>query len=257
MGLSAFQRLGAQVPQESRQPFYFTSVRWKNSHFELWERHLKRLEKSFLSLGPSPKEVQSVLERLNDWKASFSHPEDLGVRIECVVGEDLSADFRPQTRDLNFKAWPNRVKLSFLPVERPLYPGGELKVWAYDKIFQDLEKVQAQGFHDVVYVKKDGQLLDASTSNICLIRDGVLYAARPGPGILHGLYLERFLEVARDLGYTVKRQDLYSSDVESADALMLTNCLKGVRLAEGIEKSYDDSLVWKERIEEIERLMHE
>jgi branched-subunit amino acid aminotransferase/4-amino-4-deoxychorismate lyase len=109
----------------------------------------------------------------------------------------------------------------------------------------------------VVYLKKNGELLDASTSNICLIQDSVLYASVPGPGVLKGLYLERFLQVAQDLGYTVERRNLYQADVESADSLLLTNCLKGVRLAEGIEKSYDDSLLWKARIDEIERLMHE
>lgn len=245
------------MSKESGQALYFTSLRWRNSRFELWERHLERLEKSFVELGVDRVELQEILERLETWKHGFSHEKDVAVRLECILNHDASADFSVYTRELKLKSLPERVKLSFLRVEDPPYPGGELKIWAYDKIFEDLEKVQVQGFHDIVYLKKNGQLLDASTSNICLIQDGVLYAGLPGPGVLKGLYLERFLEIAQNLGYTVKRQNLYAPDVESADGLLLTNCLKGVRLAEGIEKSYDDSLVWKARIDEIERLMHE
>lgn len=245
------------MPREIRQPLYFTSVRWRNSRFELWDSHLERLKKSFLKLGLTSAKLKEVVERINIWKSSFWHQTDLAVRIECILTKNLDGDFRVHTRALNLKSLPERVKLSFRRVDEALYPGGELKIWAYDKIFEDLENAQAQGFHDVVYLKKSGELLDASTSNICIIQDSVLYVAEPGPGILKGLYLERFLQVAHDLGYKVRRQSLYQADVEDADNLLLTNCLKGVRLAEGIEKSYNDTLLWKGRINEIERLMHE
>lgn len=257
MGLGAFQRPGVLVPQESRQPLYFTSVRWKDSRLELWERHLHRLEKSFLELGVSVRETQNALESLQQWAESFTHEKELALRIECDLKQDTKADFRVHKRDLNLKALPNKVKLLFLPVKTAQYPGGELKVWDYESIFQDLEAAQNQGFHDLVYVQQDGRLLDASTSNICLVKNSVFYADLPGPGILRGLYLEKFLEVAQCLGHKVKREHLYQSDLKGADALFLTNCLKGVRLAEGMEKSYDDSLLWKGRLDQIERLMHE
>ena len=76
-----------------------------------------------------------------------------------------------------------------------------------------------RGALEILFVR-DGQALEASTSNFMIVRDGKVIA--PARGILRGITRELTLELARGLGMDVEERDVPLDEVLAADEVFLT-----------------------------------
>jgi branched-chain amino acid aminotransferase len=90
-------------------------------------------------------------------------------------------------------------------------------------------EARAAGFDDVILRGPEGQLSEAPTANLFVIRDGALATPRIEDGILAGITRRHVLELARRLGYEVSEQRLSAEDAHAADEAFL--CGTGLELA--------------------------
>ena len=85
-----------------------------------------------------------------------------------------------------------------------------------------LEAVRA-GYDEALLCTTDGYLAEGSGENLFLVRDGeILMPPMSATGALAGITAASVIQIARDLGYTVRESLLRRSDVYLADEAFLT-----------------------------------
>jgi branched-chain amino acid aminotransferase len=90
-------------------------------------------------------------------------------------------------------------------------------------------EARAAGFDDVILSGPEGQLSEAPTANLFVIRDGTLVTPRVEDGILAGITRRHVLELARRLGHEASERRLSAEDAYAADEAFL--CGTGLELA--------------------------
>lgn len=75
----------------------------------------------------------------------------------------------------------------------------------------------ANGYVEGISLNTDGYLAEASSANLFLVRDGVLYTPPPASSILPGITRDSVMTIARDLGYAVREDMLPREMIYIAD----------------------------------------
>jgi branched-chain amino acid aminotransferase len=84
-------------------------------------------------------------------------------------------------------------------------------------------------FDDLILLNESMQLVEASSSNLFLIRKEELLTPPLSAGCLNGVMRKRLIEVAPNLGLKVVENALNASDLLQADEVFLTNSISGIR----------------------------
>lgn len=221
----------------------FTSMRVTDGQPEFWEDHCERLAGS-IKLSEVWK--KKILELCTSLERSA---------LRLTIQPDQTIEILK--RDLKNKYFSEELKLKVLTVDRPRLIGGKVKRSSYAEVLQDLHKAHEEGFDDLIYVQEQW-VLESSFSNLFMVTaEREIWAPRPRPGILEGIYLKNFLLTAQELGYSVKQAHLTLDQLLQARVLGLSNCLRGLRLATVREKSYDDEEFFSQLTQPIVERMHE
>lgn len=100
-----------------------------------------------------------------------------------------------------------------------------LNYWSRRCMF---ERAVAAGADECVVQSLDGRVLEASRSNLFVVRGGVVLTPSLSdpilPGILRGVVLER----AACSGVVARVEDLGPPDLQNADEIFLTNAVRGI-----------------------------
>jgi branched-chain amino acid aminotransferase len=78
------------------------------------------------------------------------------------------------------------------------------------------------GYDEAILLTDDGYIADGSGENVFVVKDGVLYTPDLSASILPGITRETIVEIAQDLGYTVRERQLIRSDLLIADEVFFT-----------------------------------
>ncbi|QQR89099.1 MAG: aminotransferase class IV [Myxococcales bacterium] len=89
-------------------------------------------------------------------------------------------------------------------------------------------EVKENGHHEAVFLSEEGMLLEGSSSNVFIIKNGVLRTPPLSTGILPGITRTMLIEAARDLGVPVSEQPLYPQDIYTADEAFITSSVREV-----------------------------
>ena len=81
------------------------------------------------------------------------------------------------------------------------------------------------GCEEAVLIR-DGMLTEGSSSNILMVKDGVLFSPKFDERVLRGITCEVVLQVARDSGIEVMQRDIHRPELFNADELWLTSSTK-------------------------------
>jgi branched-chain amino acid aminotransferase len=73
------------------------------------------------------------------------------------------------------------------------------------------------GYDEAILLDQHGFVSEGSGENVFLVRDGELSTPRTQAGCLDGITRNSVITIARDLGYTVREEDLVRSDLYNAD----------------------------------------
>jgi branched-chain amino acid aminotransferase len=77
------------------------------------------------------------------------------------------------------------------------------------------------GYDEAILLTPEGTVADGSGENIFVVRDGVLSTPDLATGILPGLTRDTLIQIAQDLGYTVREKTLIRSDLYLADEVFM------------------------------------
>ncbi|MGM0441320.1 MAG: aminodeoxychorismate synthase component I [Elusimicrobiota bacterium] len=91
----------------------------------------------------------------------------------------------------------------------------------YDK---ELNKARGQGFYDIIFCNKKGQVTEGAITNIYLEKNGVKYTPPVNSGLLNGTLRDKLVKRGE-----VKEKVLYPEDVKDADEVFLSNSVIGLK----------------------------
>lgn len=86
------------------------------------------------------------------------------------------------------------------------------------------QKYSVAGFFDVIFTNTDGQITESAISNIFIQKEGNFYTPPVECGLLNGVYRQEFLAEHSNAFEKI----LYPDDLRSADAIYLTNAIRGM-----------------------------
>jgi branched-subunit amino acid aminotransferase/4-amino-4-deoxychorismate lyase len=108
---------------------------------------------------------------------------------------------------------------------RPAGTGvGPLKTQNYLANILNLRSAQAEGFDEIVYVDEQGRILEGATTNIFVVKNGVLYTPPLALGILPGVIRARLLRTPQA---HAEEKILSLDDLDAADEIVITNSVLG------------------------------
>jgi para-aminobenzoate synthetase/4-amino-4-deoxychorismate lyase len=88
-----------------------------------------------------------------------------------------------------------------------------------------LQAAAAEGFDEVLFLNTRGEVTEGAISNIFLVKAGRWCTPPLESGLLAGVYRRHLLETRPE----IEERVLYQSDLETADAIHLSNAVRGLR----------------------------
>ena len=87
-----------------------------------------------------------------------------------------------------------------------------------------LAKVESvkSGYDEAIMLNEAGYVTDGSGENVFIVREGIISTPRTQAGCLDGVTRNSVMTIARDLGYTVRDEDLVRTDLYNADEAFFT-----------------------------------
>lgn len=103
-----------------------------------------------------------------------------------------------------------------------------LKCASYAENLVALEHAVRLGFEETIFLNNSGNVCEASTSNVFLVKSGTLHTPTLESGCLPGITRATVIELAEKLGIPCAVRDIKAADLHQADELFLTSSIRGV-----------------------------
>lgn len=222
----------------------YETVRTYRGRPFLMERHLARLERSaerlFLEIPGGLERMRVELMKALDAAANDdsyvriiitrgARPGFVNLDIETAGAGTFVIIVRPFT---SFEAacYRDGVDVAVVGVlrtaKRALDP--KIKSGNYLNNILALREARRQGAFECIMPNREGELTECSTSNIFLVKGGVVRTPSLDCGLLDGITRAFVIEIARESGLEVREERLNEDDLMSADEVFLTSSLKEV-----------------------------
>lgn len=216
----------------------FETIAIVDAHPCLWERHYQRLQTGGRRLGISIPTAATLFKEIQQEIGSNSK----GVTKIIITRGEGTRGYRPdpeipETRLVHFSPWPDypsdagSAGVSVRVCNTRL---GSNRALAGIKHLNRLEQVLArrewndQKIIEGLMLDADDHVIEGTMSNIFMLRDGVIHTPDLSECGIEGVTRSLVLDVAAELGKTVNIRPIGLSELQSADALFLTNSLIAV-----------------------------
>ena len=207
------------------------------------DRHLRRLRKGAAQIGLSFdgdvehwRRVMSRLLRRNGLTGADSSLRLTVTRGVDVLGVLLPPE-APSSPTLFLVARPvegaiqerQQAGIGVVTIQwgDPFNPFG---IKSLNYLYHMLAMVRAKerGAHEALFVASDGSVVEAATSNVFSVANGILTTPPEDTGLLPGITREVVIEVARKEGLDVREARLSLDELLAADEAFLTGSVKEV-----------------------------
>jgi branched-chain amino acid aminotransferase len=91
-----------------------------------------------------------------------------------------------------------------------------------------LAEAKRSGAHEAIMCNAEGHVVEGSTSNIFVVRGGVVRTPVLEDGLLDGITRGRVIELCRAAGFPVEETHLLPGDLGGAEEAFLTSSIRGV-----------------------------
>lgn len=91
-----------------------------------------------------------------------------------------------------------------------------------------VHEAKQKGAQEAIVLGRRGQLLEGASSNLFVVKDGVVRTPQPQPGVLVGITRATVLEVCASEGLTVDETELLPEDLYDADEAFITSSIREV-----------------------------
>jgi branched-subunit amino acid aminotransferase/4-amino-4-deoxychorismate lyase len=130
----------------------------------------------------------------------------------------LRVDDAPASLTVNLCPWPRNEKS----------PLAGLKCASYAENLVALDHARRLGFDETIFLNTAGQLCEAATANLFLVKDSVLFTPPLESGCLPGITRGVVIESAARHGISCGQRDLTSADLRAADEVFVTSSIRGL-----------------------------
>ena len=205
------------------------------------DAHWARLERGFAAFGvPAPSRATlrvAVEATLAANGLGTGGRGDARVRVTATPGRgvgrpDLRAAQGPTlivvVEDAPSAPPPARIVVASPRVD-PARPLATAKATSYLVSLLALAEARAAGGDEALLLDPAGQVAEAATSNVFVVRGGAVTTPPLATGALPGVTREAVIEAARDAGIMVRAALVARADIEAADEVFVTNSIVGVR----------------------------
>jgi len=197
------------------------------------DEHIDRLLSSVEKIGLAPAwtkaQIKDIVFKL---LGKNTHMDEANIRI-LVTGGSSPDFFSPADNPrlivlvTDIPALPTHwytkgIKVITFVQQRAL---PDAKATNYIPAALALKKAKAQGAVEALYMTRDTQVLEGTTSNLFALVEGTLVT--PGSGVLKGITRKTVLTLGEKL-FPVSEQDLYLDTLLSASELFITGTNKGI-----------------------------
>ena len=124
------------------------------------------------------------------------------------------------------------VLSDFVLNERSAVAG--IKCGSYAENFLALNEAQQAGVDEVIFLNSIGEVAEAATANVFMVKDGVLMTPRLESGCLPGVTRALVIQRAKKADLVVRETAVQLEDLLEADEVFLTNTQIGVQAVDRI-----------------------
>ncbi|MEY2640715.1 MAG: hypothetical protein RL150_108 [Candidatus Parcubacteria bacterium] len=190
-----------------------------------FDAHYARFLASSKQLGLRVPITKAVLKEVLQTLLKKNKVTDAHVRI-ILTGGKVKAGLEPTIPNVFVLLEPRKDLPAALYTK-----GGSLITFEHQRPFASAKTTNYQqavvlqpvkkkhGAIEVLYIA-NGKVLEAATSNICIVKKGIIYA--PKENVLLGITRQVVLSCARELGYRVAEHDVTVNELLAADEVFIT-----------------------------------
>ncbi len=216
-------QLKAEFLTRTVEPFSLIETLLWQGEYPLIELHLDRLEDSanYFGFECDRKEVKTALADL-----ASAFPDHAPRKVRLLLDRDGSFQMEHEALppETTTRSQCGRVCIARQPTDpadrmlfhkttnRPLYA-------------RAFKAATQAGFDDMLFFNQQGQLTEGAISNIFIERKGRWFTPPIECGLLPGVYRRHLLETQP----AIEQRILNLADLQSADAVYLTNAVRGLR----------------------------
>ena len=228
------------------------------------ERHLARMRSGCARLGweinlPNLEGIIRELLVKNELCAGRAR-----VRLTMTAGSGPVDDLSLGTSSL---LWlmavaviepPKEIRVNIAPWRRNEHsPLAGLKCASYAENLVALDHAHRLGFQETLFLNTAGQLCEAASANIFIVKNGLLLTPSLESGCLPGITRAVVLELANRCQISSQESMLTADDLHSAGEIFLTSSIRGLESVSSVgDQAYGDFSVatrlrqlWKVEIE--------
>ena len=201
---------------------------------QLWDDHVARLSDSTRALGLAyPCSGDGLLQRcLEVIQANGARDVALKITVFQDVGgvsELISLRPNPYTAEMYKKGFAVKTVPRRGSAERV----SRCKTLNYLGNLLELRAARAQGVDEVIFVDEQARVLEGATTNVFVVKNGVVCTPPLALGILPGVMRAHVL---RTDARPAEERELSVKELMSADAVFLTNAVLGVMPVRQVDK---------------------
>ncbi len=104
-----------------------------------------------------------------------------------------------------------------------------IKCGSYAQNILALRVAQAAGFDEVIFLNTIGEVAEAATANVFIVKDGVIFTPSLDSGCLPGVTRALLIQRARKAGFEVREEKINAEALLEVDEMFLTNTQIGVQ----------------------------
>jgi branched-subunit amino acid aminotransferase/4-amino-4-deoxychorismate lyase len=199
------------------------------------ERHLARLAGGCERLGwqMEHEDLRAVMEELIErngltrgrarirlaMTGGSGSANDLALGLDHVVWMTAVASAEPpMTTSMHLAPW----------VRNERSPLAGLKCASYAENLVALHHAARLGFEETLFLNTAGQLCEAATANVFLVKNGGLWTPSLASGCLPGITRSVVIELAGQLGVACQEAALSLEDLQESEELFLTSSIRGL-----------------------------
>lgn len=217
----------------------FDGARWVDGMAPDLDRHLARVNASAEALLITPTmSVEAMTDLVMEGVKAFSGPVYIRPMYWAIDGGSLGVDPSPDKtgfsiclEEVAMPAADATTTLTTTRFRRPTLDCAVTNAKAgclYPNNARMLREAKAKGFGNALVQDSHGNVAESATSNVFMVRDGVVYTPIANGTFLSGITRTRHIVNLRAAGYDVRESVLTLDDFRAADEVFLSGNLTKV-----------------------------
>lgn len=221
----------------------FESILWSNGKAMFIADHVKRIKLGMTTLRMN---VPAEFTSANIEQLIIELIKQNGIasdaRIRLTVFRNEGGLYTPETNDISFL-------IESEPLESKGYILNQKGLWVdvYAEIRKQINKISniktgssllyvmaglsktSMRLDDCLLINDNGNIIESISSNIFVIKNGVLYTSPVTDGCVDGVMRKQVLDIAKQQKILVFEQALTVHTLTNGDELFLTNAIRGIQ----------------------------